>query len=186
MILLLFVSTLGQAGVKRLHPTMRRIRRHKQCLRSFAPLNKIDFNLCFAFTALPFLKSRRLHNSGLKSKPMYNRGKLHSHLLAASQSGTCPFSLPQAVPQSVCSEPQSPGVIFLKEKQASEAPKVHRELSARSGRYSTCFIVTLGKAPIAQALGKKPLALVCVFDEPCFFRVARQPQQPVVQALKKI
>ncbi len=186
MILLLFVSPMGQAGVKRLHPTLRRIRRHEQRSGPFAAINRRDFNLCFAFTALPFLNSRQLHNTGLTSKPMNTREKFNSHLHASQETDTCIFSEAQAGPQLFCAEQTSRAAIFLKEMQPSEVPEVHREWSTRPVRYTMCFTTTLGKAPIAQALRKRPFTIVCVFNEPCFIRVARQPQQPVVQALKKI
>jgi hypothetical protein len=184
MIHLPFVSPMGQAGVKRLHPTRRRIRLHKQRSGLCTLLNKTD--LTFDFTAIPFSKCRRLHIPGLKIQRMYNRGKLHLHLLAASQSGTCTFSVAQAFPQSFCSESPTPRAHFPKEKQADEASPRNRALQTRTKRNSLHFAVSLGTAPVTPALRKKLLTLASVFHEPCFSRVARQPQQPVVQALKKI
>jgi len=186
MILLLSVSPVGQAGVKRLHLTLRRIRRYEPRSGSFALLNRQDLDLSSAFTALPFSKRRQLRNPGLKNKPMYNRGKFHSRLLAASRNGTCTSSLATAVSEFPHVKPQSPGTFFLKEIPVSETPQGHAELFTCFGRNSICFTVSSSPAPAAEALGKRPIAIVCAFPEPCFSRVARQPQQPVVQALKKI
>ena len=184
---MLFVSPMGQAGVKRLHPTLRRIRRHEQRSGPFAPIdNRRYFNHCFAFVALPFLNRRQLHNTGLTIEPMNNWGKLNPHLHASPETVTCIFWEAQASPRLFCAKRPSHMAIFLKEKQPSAAPEVRGGLSSRSGRYTTCFTATSGKAPIIQALRKRPFTIVCVFNEPCFIRVARQPQQPVVQALKKI
>jgi hypothetical protein len=186
MILLLSVSPLGQAGVNRLHPTLRRIRRHKQRLGSFAPLNKQVISLCFAFIALPFSERRRLRNPGLKSEPMYNWGKLTSHLLAAAQSGGCAFSSATAVSQVRRAETQSPRASFLNDKPTYEKRLGNREWRTRSGRNSICFIVSLGTGPVPEALDRRPIALIYAFHETCFSRVARQPQQPVVEALETI
>jgi hypothetical protein len=186
MILLLSVSPFGQAGAKRLHPTLRRIRQHELRSGSFASLNKKDFNLYLVFTAPPFSKRRRLRTPGLKSEPMYNREKFNPRRLLASQRGSCTFSVAQSFPQSLCPELQSREAVFLSGKQASEKPEGHRELFTRSRRNSMYFTVSLGTAPDTEAFDKRPIALVCPLHKPCFSRVAPQPQQPVVQALKKI
>ena len=169
-----------------MHPTLRRIRQRKLRSGSFARLNEKDFSLYLVFTAPPFLKRRRLRNPGLKFEPLHNLGKLNLHLLAAPQRDTCIFSEDKAVPQLGCPEQPSSAAFFLKEEPAVERPERHGELLTRSGPNSVCFRVTLGKAPVTEARRKKSLTLVPVFFEPCFFRVARQPQQPVVEALKKI
>jgi hypothetical protein len=178
MILLLSLPLLGQAGVKRLHPTLRRIRRHDQRSVSFAPLNNQVLCHYFAFTAPPFSIRRRLRNQGRKSEPMYNHGNLSSHPPAALQSGTCTFSLATSVFELPVAEPQSPGTFILKEKPTCEALAGNRELRTRSGRDSVFFCVSLDRAPVAEACRKKPLLVIRVFLEPCFFCVARQPQQP--------
>jgi len=82
-------------------------------------------------------------------------------------------------------ESQLPRVTFLKEKPATKTPEAHRELSIASGRNSIYFTVLLGHAPVTEAFHKRPVALRAV-HESGFSRVALQPQQPVVQALKKI
>ena len=169
-----------------MHPTLRRIRQHELRSGSFTRLNKRDFSLYLVFTASPFLKRRRLRNPGLKSEPLYNFGKLNLRLLAAPQRDTFIFSEDKAVPQLGCPEQPSSAAFFLKEQPAIERPERHGELLTRSGPNSVCFRVTIGKAPVTEARRKKPLTLVPVFFEPCFFRVARQPQQPVVEALEKI
>lgn len=110
MIHLLSVPRLGQAGVKRLHLTLPRIRRQNEASGSRALLNSSE--IIFVFKALPFSMSGRLPDKGLKLKRI--------------------------------------------------------------------------TAPTEEAPHKKPLASVRAFHEPCFSRVARQPQQPAVQALKKI
>jgi hypothetical protein len=186
MILLLSVSPLGQAGVKRLHPRFGRIRRQKTRSGSFAPLNKQDLSLSIAFTAFPHLKSGQPRLTGLKFKPMYNRGKLHPNLLAASQGGTCTFSVETKFPQSLCPELQSRCVVFVKDKQTSEMPEGDRVPWARSGRSFGFSAVSLRTVPAAVFLRKRLLAKIRTLNDPCFSLVARQPQQPVVQAPKKI
>jgi hypothetical protein len=186
MILLLSKPPLDEAGVKRLHPTWRRIRRHELRSGAFARINREEPSLCFASTALPFLQCRRRHKTGLKAKPMYNRGKLNAHMFAAPQRDARTFSIAQLVPQSLCAEQQSRLTFFLKEEPALEMPEERDELLTCSGRNSICFTVPWGAAPITEARRQKPPTLIRAFFEPCFFHVARQPQQPVVQALKKI
>jgi len=90
------------------------------------------------------------------------------------------------VPQSLCAEQQSRLIFFLKEKPAFEMPEERGALLTRFGLNSMWFTVTLGVAPLTEARRKKPPTLIRAFFEVCFFPVARQPQQPVVQALKKI
>lgn len=186
MIFLLSKPPLDEAGVKRLHPTWRRIRRYELRPGAFARINRQDLGLCFASIALSVLQCSRRHKTGLKSKPMYNRGKLNSNLFAAPQRDACTFSVAQLVPQSLCAELQSRLISFLKEEPALEMPEERDALLTRSGRNSMWFTVTLGVAPLTEARRKKPPTLIRAFFEPCSFPVARQPQQPAVQALKKI
>jgi len=186
MILLLSVSPLGQTGMKRLHPTWRRIRRHELRSGCFASLNKRDFDLYLVFTAPPFSKRRRLRNPGLKTEPMYPRGEFISHQLAAAQKRKGSLSVATAVSEFPNVEPQSPRTFVLKEKPTSQAPAGFREWRTPSGRNSVYFTAILDAEPVAEAFDKRPIALVCALNEPCFSGVARQPQQPVVQALKAI
>ena len=176
MILLRTVPPLGQAGVKRLHPTWRRIRRHKQRREPLALLNKQDFSLSFDFTALPFLKSRRLHDPGLSFKPMFAWGICNPHLIATERSGTCAFPVATATSQSLHLEPQLP-VGFLTRK------KLHREMLAtarkswnRSGCSSRFLAVPLSSPTVPNTLCGKSLAHVRALHAPSFFHVARQPQ----------
>ena len=186
MILLLSVSCLGQAGVKRLHSNSRRIRWHGLRSGYFASLHKKDFTIYFFFTALPFSKRRRLRIPGLKSEPMYNERKLIPQMPAAAQTGMHTFSLTTAVSETPPAKPQSPGAFSLKEMPTYEVPAENHELRTRFRRNSMCFAVSLVAASVAEAPGTKPLPSVLAPHEPCFIHVARQPQQPVVQALKKI
>lgn len=186
MIHLLSDPRLDKAGVKRLHPTWRRIRRHTRRTVSFAPLNSEGPSLYLVSAVLPFSKRGRLRIPGLKSERMYNREKFTSLLPAASQSGSRTFSPATAVFKLTHAKPQTPGIFLLKEKQKCGAPAGDRKLRTRPGRNLMCFAVSLGMAPAAEARCKKPLTPIGVPHEFCFFRVARQPQQPVVQALKKI
>jgi len=186
MILLLSDPPLDEAGAKRLHPTRRRIRRQTRRTLFFAPLNRDELSPIPVLAALPFSKRRRLRIPGLKSEPMYNRGKLSSFLFAASRSGMCTFSLATAVSGFPHAKPQTPSTFFLKEKPTCEAWAGNRELQIRSGRNSVSIAVSLGTASAAEAHRKKPLTPVRVPNEACSYRVARQPQQPVVQALKRI
>src|ERR1039458_1053437 len=117
MILLLFDPRLDEAGVKRLQPTWRRIRRHEQRSGAFASIDKQNRSLGFASTALPLLKSRRLHNTGLKSKRMDNRGKLNSHLRVAPQRDKYVFSEAKAVPQMLSRKQRSRVAFFLKRSE---------------------------------------------------------------------
>ena len=186
MILLLSVPRLGQAGVKRLHSTFRRIRLYELRSGYFASLNKKDFSIYFFFTALPFSRRRQLRIPGLKSKPMYNERKLIPQMPAAAQSGAHTFSLATAVSETPPAKPQSPGAFLLNEMPTPEAPAWNQELRTRFGRNSMGFARSLGTAPVAEVPRAKPLPTVLAPDEPCLICVARQPQQPVVQALKKI
>jgi hypothetical protein len=117
---------------------------------------------------------------------MYNRGKLSSLLPAAPQSGMCTFSPATAVFEFPHAKPQMHGAFFLKEKPTCEARAGNRELRIRCGRSPMSIAVSSGTLPAAEAHRKKPLTSVPDFHASCFFRVARQPQQPVVQALTKI
>ncbi len=186
MILLLSVSCLGQAGVKRLHSNFRRIRWHELRSGYFASLNKKDISIYFAFTALPFSKRGRPSIPGLKSKSMYNERKLIPLMPAAAQSGMHVFSLATAVPEIPSDKPQSRGAFFLKKMPTREVPAGNLGLRTRFGRNSMCFAASLVAAPVAEAPRTKPLPSVLAPHEPCFIYVALQPQQPVVQALKKI
>lgn len=168
-----------------MHPTIRRIRRHEQRSGFFAPRDRRDLRPFLFSIALPFSKSRRLLTPGLKSKPMYNKGKLDPRPLAASQSYIPFFLAATAYPHALCTGLQSPAAIFLREKPAFETPEVRRELLTRSGRSSTNFTLPLGNVRVTEALYQRPQAHRAP-HEPCFSRFARQPQQPVVQALRKI
>lgn len=147
--LLLSVSPLGQAGVKRLHPNLRRIRRHEVCSGAFASLNRNDYDPYSVFLSPAFLKRRQLRNPGLPSEPMHLREKFNSHRLAASRGGMCAVST---------------AVSF------TEAPKA-------GPLCATTFekVIDHGPAPHFFAV-----------PELCFSHVARQPQEPVVQAHKKV
>jgi hypothetical protein len=143
MILLLSVSLLGQAGVKRLHPTLRRIRRHEQRSGLFALINRQDLSFCFAFTVLPFLTS-----PGLTSKQMSTRGILNPRPRATTRSVRCALRV--------------------------------RHCFSRNSRRNTG---SWKPSPVAK---NKPLVSVRASHAPWSSRVRYQPQQPVVQALKKI
>ena len=86
-------SPLGQAGGKRLHLTLCRIRRKKQRADVHATLNKKDRNTPLDFTALHSLKSARALIPGLTLKPMFPRTIVSPHPLAARQSGAFAFSV---------------------------------------------------------------------------------------------
>jgi hypothetical protein len=186
MILLLSLSPLGQAGAKRLHPTLRRIRQHELRSGAFASLNKNDFNLYLVFTAPPFSKRRRLRTSCLKSKPMDHRGNFNSQQLAAARKGKCAVSTATAVYEFPNAEPQSPCSFVFKERSTSEAPARNREWWIHCERNSIYFTGTLGTEPIPEVFDERPIEPVFALHEPRFSRVARQPREPVLQALKKI
>ena len=86
MILLLSVPYLGQAGVKRLQISQRRIRWEKQLIETPSVLNRRDINRYVGIAAPYSLKSTHFHIPGLTSKPMFTRTSVSSHSLAARQS----------------------------------------------------------------------------------------------------
>ena len=165
MIHLLSVPRLGQAGVKRLHPTLSRIRLRKYCLGSCALLNRSEFTLCLVFTAPHFSKSRQLHNRGLKLKPMHHRGKRHLYPLIADQRVKCAFSAPESAPQSL-----------------SPDRRLFRDISERN----TERVAVSTSAALAAEFLQKTLVSTLALHELCFSRVARQLQQPAVEALTKV
>ena len=165
MIHLLSVPRLGQAGVKRLHPTLSRIRLRKYCLGSCALLDRSEFILCLVFTAPPSTTSRRLRNRGLKLKPMHPRGKRHLHPLIAAQRVKCAFSAAESAPQSF-----------------SPDQRLFRDISERN---TERFEVSISGA-LAPEFLEKTLVSTRALPEPCLSRVARQLQQPAVEALTKV
>ncbi len=100
MILLLTVPYLGQAGVKRLQISRRRIRREKQLPEIPSVLNRRDINRYVDIAAPYSLKSAHFYIPGLTSKPMFTRTSVSSRSLAAGQ---CPRGpLPVAQSNSAC------------------------------------------------------------------------------------
>ena len=86
MILLLTVPYLGQAGVKRLQISRRRIRREKQLREIPSVLNRRDINRYVDIAAPYSLKSAHFYIPGLTSKPMFTRTSVSLHSLNAGQS----------------------------------------------------------------------------------------------------
>src|ERR1700722_10847243 len=85
MILLLSVPYLGQAGVKRLQISRRRIRWEKQLPETPSVLNRRDIDRYVDSAASYSLKSAHFYIPGLTSKPMFTRINVSSHSLAAGQ-----------------------------------------------------------------------------------------------------
>ena len=159
MILLRFVSPFGPSWSQAIAPDNTSNSAARATLRVFraSTIDEIS-DPFFSSIALPFSKSRRPLTPGLKSKPMYNKGKLDPRPLAASQSYVPFFLAATAYPHALCTGLQSPAAIFLREKPAFETPEVRRELLTRSGRYSTNFTLPLGNARVTEALYQRPQA----------------------------
>ncbi len=152
-------SSLVQAGVDRLHLTLRRIRREKHCTELLSPLNTEHGNPFFAISASHYLEGGHSLRSGLEFKLIYLGTVFFPDLLTGHRKGA--YTFPAA-------------------KRFNRMPLPCRRRAGRAGRqygrnFTGCKVsISIGSTP--ETIRKDPLAPIPALPEPCFTRVAHKPR----------